>query len=344
MSAAQDALLPCEACAQPKPRLSRATKDILFGSVAGMISKLFEHPFDLVKVRLQTQPMKPAPHYTGALDCFRKTIQREGVRGLFRGVSMPLCGATLENASLFFTYNQVQPLLRDVFRVSKDEPAPMSLLAVAAACSGAVAGFVLTPVELIKCRMQVQMMTMHTAQADAPKDVRRALPQLPSALTLIRQTVREAGIRGLWLGFAGTLVREMGGGIAWFLTFEIATRELIQLHQHQHPSKLFAKKDLSSIDLAGSGALAGIMYNVSLFPADCVKSTMQTEKELRMHSKVPHAISRGFFATFAHIYKTRGIRGLYAGLGVTCLRSAPSSAIVFLVYNKLEHAADLYGL
>ena len=38
---------------------------------------------DLVKVRLQTQP-HDIPHYTGALDCFRKTIQNEGFRGLFR--------------------------------------------------------------------------------------------------------------------------------------------------------------------------------------------------------------------------------------------------------------------
>lgn len=38
---------------------------------------------DLVKVRLQTQP-HDIPHYTGALDCFRKTIQHEGFRGLFR--------------------------------------------------------------------------------------------------------------------------------------------------------------------------------------------------------------------------------------------------------------------
>ncbi len=52
----------------------------------------------------------------------------------------------------------------------------------------------------------------------------------------------------------------------------------------------------------------------------------------------------GFFDTFKKIYTTRGVRGLYAGCGVTCLRSAPSSAIIFLMYNKLEKLSDSYGL
>ena len=99
--------------------------------------------------------------------------------------------------------------------------------------------------------------------------------------------------------------------------------------------------------LVGAGALAGISYNVVLFPADCVKSTMQTEQEM-MRSSTPAPGQKwkgtGFFDTFAKIYRTRGVRGLYAGCGVTCLRSAPSSAIIFLMYNKLEALSDAYGL
>jgi solute carrier family 25 (mitochondrial oxoglutarate transporter), member 11 len=39
------------------------------------------HPFDLIKVRLQTQVLeagKPPP-FTGALDCATKTFRNEGV-------------------------------------------------------------------------------------------------------------------------------------------------------------------------------------------------------------------------------------------------------------------------
>lgn len=53
---------------------------------------------------------------------------------------------------------------------------------------------------------------------------------------------------------------------------------------------------------------------------------MQTEQELRGHQA---GFKRsGFFQTFRHIYTTRGLRGLYAGCAVTCMRSAPSSALI----------------
>lgn len=367
-------------------RLSQATKDIAFGSIAGMVSKVFEHPFDLVKVRLQTQSADRPPRYAGAFDCFKQTYLQEGIRGLYRGLSMPVLGATLENACLFFTYNQIQSAIRwangearsaSAAKADADSPLSIPQLAIAAAGAGAVTSLVLTPIELIKCKMQVQMITREQhapaiGSAAASTSVRPQLHQqrslftsavrsastgstssaqafksLDGPLTLLRRTVAADGIRGLWLGQTGTLLRETGGGIAWFLAFESCSRYLIARKKAQWNRADVTKKDLTSLELVGSGALAGISYNVVLFPADCVKSTMQTEQEMRAVS--PNAVAgekwkgTGFYDTFKKIYRTRGIKGLYAGCGVTCLRSAPSSAIIFLMYNKLEKLSDDYG-
>lgn len=57
------------------------------------------HPFDLVKVRMQTAEKGV---YTGAIDVVKKTIAREGLaRGLYAGVSAPLVGVT-PMCKLFF--------------------------------------------------------------------------------------------------------------------------------------------------------------------------------------------------------------------------------------------------
>lgn len=61
-----------------------ATKDIIFGSIAGMVSKMFEHPFDLTKVRLQAQVLDSTARFNGPLDCLYKTWKHEGFRGLYR--------------------------------------------------------------------------------------------------------------------------------------------------------------------------------------------------------------------------------------------------------------------
>lgn len=47
------------------------------------------HRFDTIKVRLQTSS---TTHFTGPLDCLRQTLQREGLRGLYKGASPPLVG------------------------------------------------------------------------------------------------------------------------------------------------------------------------------------------------------------------------------------------------------------
>lgn len=53
------------------------------------------HPFDTIKVRLQTMPVpKPGekPMYTGMWNCVVKTVKLEGFFGLYKGMSAPLVG------------------------------------------------------------------------------------------------------------------------------------------------------------------------------------------------------------------------------------------------------------
>lgn len=62
------------------------------GGFGGVCAVIVGHPFDLVKVRLQTAE---AGVYKGAVDCLVKGIARDGmVRGLYAGVSAPLVGVT----------------------------------------------------------------------------------------------------------------------------------------------------------------------------------------------------------------------------------------------------------
>jgi solute carrier family 25 carnitine/acylcarnitine transporter 20/29 len=53
------------------------------GGVGGACTVVVGHPFDTVKVRLQTMPVAKAgttPLYNGTLDCFKQTIARDGFR------------------------------------------------------------------------------------------------------------------------------------------------------------------------------------------------------------------------------------------------------------------------
>ena len=58
------------------------------GGFSGAFGATLVYPINLLRTRLQTQGTKEHPRtYTGIVDCTRQTIQGEGVRGLFKGVT-----------------------------------------------------------------------------------------------------------------------------------------------------------------------------------------------------------------------------------------------------------------
>ncbi|KAJ8483129.1 hypothetical protein ONZ45_g5055 [Pleurotus djamor] len=131
--------------------LRSAAKDIAIGSIAGMVSEVFEYPFDLAKVRLQSQLLTASSSSTlrfdGPIDCLKQTFRDEGVRGLYRGVQVPMVGTMAETAILFFAYTSYQNLIRR-YTSTPSNYDPMRKLsaaqyAVAGACAGATASFIL---------------------------------------------------------------------------------------------------------------------------------------------------------------------------------------------------------
>lgn len=95
-------------------------KDLKLSLTTGMCLVAAGHPLDLIKVNLQTMPTpKPGekPVYTGMMDCARKIIAKDGLTGLYRGMSAPLVGITPIYAICFWGYKQgdniaVGPALR----------------------------------------------------------------------------------------------------------------------------------------------------------------------------------------------------------------------------------------
>ena len=63
------------------------------GFVAGVFSGIAKlavgHPFDTIKVRLQTAPRS---QFRGPLECLTQTLRREGFSGLYKGATPPLVG------------------------------------------------------------------------------------------------------------------------------------------------------------------------------------------------------------------------------------------------------------
>ena len=313
---------------QPSNQTIEAIKDLTFGSIAGIVGKIIEYPFDTVKVRLQSQPSVPNLLYAGPLDCFRKSIRNDGFASLYRGISAPIFGAAVETGSLFFSYRIAKDIARStVYHTTSDnDHLPLGMLALCGAASGAFTSILLTPIELVKCQMQVPV------NAETNK---------PGPFSIIASVFRHHGIFGFWHGQMGTLIRETGGSAAWFggkegvsLLFEkwnarsdqtsVQTIEAMEKSNHKvNPLPIWQQ--------LLAGAAAGMSYNFVCFPADTIKSRMQTE-EVK-----PTSIAgrNNFWRTGRLLWQEQGLQGMYRGCGITVMRSAPSSALMFTVYEGL---------
>jgi mitochondrial ornithine carrier protein len=255
------------------------------------------------------------------LDCFRQSFQSEGLRSLYRGISAPLAGAAVENSSLFFSYRVAKNLLQSTV-YSASEPLPFSGLLISGAASGAFTSVLLTPIELVKCKMQVPSITTGAK---------------PGPLAILATVFRHDGIFGLWRGQMGTLIRETGGSAAWFGSYEGVSALFKKSNKQSQPQTHADGKEeeeeegtLALWQQMLAGAAAGVSYNFIFYPADTIKSRMQTEDLSSLSSN-----KRSFWSVGKSVWQQQGLKGLYRGCGITVARSAPSSAFIFSIYEGL---------
>ena len=124
--------------------------DFTAGALGGGLGIIVGQPFDTIKVRLQTQTL-----YHGPVHCFTETLRQERVRGLFKGLASPLFGSLWTNAIVFSTYGSCLRMLDD----DVSNMPTLGSITIAGSMAGLLQTLVITPTELVKCRLQVQTTT-----------------------------------------------------------------------------------------------------------------------------------------------------------------------------------------
>lgn len=285
-------------------------KEITYGAVSGMLGKLVEFPFDTIKVRLQSAN---PDHNLSTLGMIQKTYRNEGIlNGFFKGLRTPLVGACLETSILFTTFNWSTAYLTNNLSANgikyTDETLPFWCKCASGAFAGFAASFVLSPVELVKCQLQVSNLL-------ANKNVGYG--------TLIKDIIlKQNGLFGLWNGFSSTLVREVVGTAIWFGTYEY-------ISDYFKKNDSYLSKDMQ---LLVAGASSGVAFNFSMYPIDTIKSNIQTNDILN-----PSKAGTGMWdITKLLVSRKGGILNLYRGLGITLIRAIPANALIFYTYEMLK--------
>ncbi|KAL1901130.1 carnitine transporter [Ceratocystis pirilliformis] len=299
------------AAAPAESALLAQVRSFVAGGFGGVCAVVIGHPFDLVKVRLQTAERGV---YSGAIDVVKKGVAKDGLRrGLYAGVSAPLVGVTPMFAVSFWGYDLGKDLIRHALPSNTDGSLTIAQISAAGFFSAVPMTAITAPFERVKVILQVQ-----GQRTLAPGEK----PKYSGGLDVVRQLYREGGLRSVFRGSAATLARDGPGSAAYFATYEIIKRRLTPTDSAGKPTG-----DLSLGAITVAGAAAGVAMWVPVFPIDTVKSRLQTaEGNATISSVVRELFAKG------------GYKAFFPGFGPALARAVPANAATFLGV-ELAHQA-----
>lgn len=195
---------------------------------------------------------------------------------------------------------------------------------MAGAVAGGISRSITAPLDVIKIRFQVQLEPTSTRYWNG-----LAHQHHPSKYTGIlqatRDIVREEGIKGLWRGNVPALLMVM----------PYTAIQFVVLHKLKSFAAGSARGEdhiqLNSALSFLSGSLAGCAATVGSYPFDFLRTVLASQGE----PKIYPTLSSAFVATL----RSKGVRGLYAGLTPTLIEIVPYAGIQFGSYDLFKRRA-----
>ncbi|KAI1141968.1 mitochondrial carrier [Hypoxylon sp. FL0543] len=290
---------------------SSQVRSFAAGGFGGVCAVVVGHPFDLVKVRLQTADKGV---YSSAIDVVRKSVARDGLRrGLYAGVSAPLVGVTPMFAVSFWGYDLGKQLVTTFSPPSPSGALSIGQISAAGFFSAIPMTAITAPFERVKVILQVQGQRLKPGEE----------PKYKGGLDVVRQLYREGGVRSVFRGSAATLARDGPGSAAYFAAYEYIKRRLTPLD----PQTGKPKGELSLLAVTAAGGAAGVAMWIPVFPVDTVKSRLQTAEG---------NVSIG--GVVRELYGKGGVKAFFPGFGPALARAVPANAATFLGV-ELAHQA-----
>ncbi|CAM9173819.1 unnamed protein product [Choristocarpus tenellus] len=181
--------------------------------------------------------------------------------------------------------------------------------------AGAIQTIVVSPAELVKCKLQVQQ----HRKADSTLRVggARERERYRGPMDCARKVVAAQGVMGLYQGVTATVLREVPAFGIYFGFYEVGKETCVE-RLGMPPTKASAL----------AGGVSGALSWAVTFPVDYAKSVIQT---LPLDAP-PH--QRHVWGCLRQTFVSHGARFMFRGLGVALSRAFVVNACVFPVYEK----------
>ncbi|XP_005998293.1 mitochondrial thiamine pyrophosphate carrier [Latimeria chalumnae] len=183
-------------------------------------------------------------------------------------------------------------------------------VAVAGSASGMVTRAMISPLDVIKIRFQLQIEQL------SPQNPRAKYYGILQASRLI---LAEEGIKGFWKGHVPAQFLSVIYGAVQFVSFE-------QLTEFVHNTTLYSTRDPKVHFVCGG--LAACTATVAAQPLDILRTRFAAQGEPKIYQSIRHAV--------VSIYRNEGPLAFYRGLIPTLIAVFPYAGLQFSSYNLFQ--------
>jgi len=268
------------------------------GCSAGVAAVLVGHPLDTVKVRMQ---MLNIPLFR----CGKTMLLNEGISSFYLGIASPLYNIPLCYAISLGSYEMGRWALGLGFHEQ------MSFMqgAISGTWAGITSCIVLTPMELVKCKLQMEIL---------PEGAKKT-----TAMAMTKKIIKSQGIRGLYRGNLICILREIPGCAVYFGAYEYIKGFITEKYNAPQFAPFMA------------GDIAGFVSWIVSYPQDAIKTRLQLDLgPIKKYESHKFWKDGGIISCTKDIWKTEGMKGFWRGFSACALRSVVSEAFSFFVYEK----------
>jgi len=207
---------------------------------------------------------------------------------------------------------------------------------VAGATSGVISVLFTYPLELIRVRLAVETRTMSSAAHPIPRPLlRHAVSQIYHEGTTANATAQLHSQRlfvtlplfNFYRGFSVTILGMVPYAGTSFLAWGYLRSRFLPLPSSDDPNYRKAKQKLHPVMDLVLGGIAGAVAQTASYPFEVVRRRMQVGGLTRPDSWL------GWGETVKSIWKQRGWRGFYVGLGIGFIKVVPMTAVSYAVWE-----------
>ncbi|SPQ19764.1 ea803482-eb6c-45fc-8250-3dbb246358ca [Thermothielavioides terrestris] len=311
------------------------------GGIGGMTAATLTAPLDVLKTRLQSDfyqaqikasraahpaSMNPlravAFHFSETVSILGSVYRQEGPRALFKGLGPNLVGVIPARSINFFTYGNGKRIIGEYLNDGKDS-AWVHLSA--AALAGIATSTATNPIWMVKTRLQLDKNMAIESGGVAKR-------RYKNSVDCIRQVLREEGVRGLYKGMSASYLGVAESTMHWML-YEQIKRSLARREERIVLSGRPKNWWDHTVDWTGKFGAAGfakLVAAVLTYPHEVARTRLR---------QAPMADGRpkytGLIQCFKLVFKEEGMLGLYGGMTPHLLRTVPSAAIMFGMYESI---------